>query len=128
MPLFLKQKMVVRIICNAKFLDHTSELLTKLKTLRLFQIIHFKTGVIMFKAYHMLLPKPLQNFFSLASSEGYNTRQKHNFKKKYVRTRQKQLCISFSGVTLWNSLDDCIKNCKTIDSFKKVYKQKLLTA
>ena len=46
--------------------------------------------------------------------------------QKFVRTRQKQFCISFSGVKLWNSLDDSTKNSKTINSFKKKYKCKLL--
>ena len=80
----------------------------------------------MFKAYHMLLPQTLQNYFSLNRNDRYNTRQTCNFQQKFVRTRQKQLCISYSGVKLWNSLDDTLKNCKTIDLFKKKYKNSLL--
>ena len=44
-PLFLKQKKVVRIICNANYLDHTDELFNKLNTLRLSHITDFSTGL-----------------------------------------------------------------------------------
>ena len=127
-PLFLKQKKVIRIVCKSNFLDHTAGLFYKLKALTLPQIIDFSTGIFMFKAYHKLLPNTLQNFFTLASYDRYNIRQKNNFKQKYVRTKKKQLCISTSGVKLWNSLDDSIKQCKTLSLFKTRYKQKLLSS
>ena len=77
--LFLKQKKVIRLICNAKYLDHTTALFQNMNILRLDQIITFKTALVMFKAYHSLLPKPLQNRFYLKSSENHNTRQKVMF-------------------------------------------------
>ena len=80
----------------------------------------------MFKAYHNLLPENLQNNFVLSVNDRYDTKRKNNFKQNYVRTRKKQLCISTAGIKLWNSLDDRLKNCKTMYSFKSMYKQHLL--
>ena len=31
---------------------------------------------------------------------------------KFLRTEQKQMCLSIYGIKLWNSLNDVIKECK----------------
>ena len=54
--LFLKQKKCIRIICKAKYLDHTDDLFVKLNALRLTDIIKINTAIFMYKAYHNLLP------------------------------------------------------------------------
>ena len=81
----------------------------------------------MFKAYNSLLPPNLQKKFLLDSNHRYHTKNKYNFKQYRVRTKKKQLSISTAGVKLWNSLDDTLKNCKTIAYFKKMYKMKLVS-
>ena len=52
----------------------------------------------------------------------YNFKHKKDFYQKYVRTKQKQMCITVVGIKLWNSLDLKIKNSNTLDSFKTKYK------
>ena len=123
-PLFLKQKKVIRIICKAKYLDHTSELFHKLNVLNVFHIIEQKTAIFMYKAYHLLLPYNLQKYFEKSDC----VRKPHCFKQRYVRTTKKQHCVSTNGVKLWNSLTNNLKSCKNVYQFKKLLKQKLLSS
>ena len=39
MPLYLKQKKAIRIVCNVKYRDHTPELFYDMKLLTIYQII-----------------------------------------------------------------------------------------
>lgn len=125
MPLVLKQKRIVRIICRAKFLEHTDELFRNLKVMKLSQLIDLNTSVFMFKAFHEQLPQNLQNYFVRTRNHDYDMKNKKNFYQKFVRTRKKQLCISISGVKLWNSLSDCLKSSRNIHCFKRLYKKML---
>ena len=45
MPLYLKQKKAIRILCNVKYRDHTPELFYNMKLLTIYQIIEFQTGI-----------------------------------------------------------------------------------
>ena len=56
------QKRVVRLVCGAKRLDHTNPLFKQLGILKFVDLVKFKTSIIMFKAYHNVLPDSLQNF------------------------------------------------------------------
>lgn len=63
-----------------------------------------------------MLTIKLQVYFSLISNDWYNTRWKNIILN--VGTRKKQLCVSISGVRLWNSLDDSIKVAR-LDVYSK---------
>ena len=54
------QKRVVRLVCGARRLDHTSPLFKQLDILKFVDLVKFKTSIIMFKAYHNVLPDSLQ--------------------------------------------------------------------
>ena len=54
------QKRVVRLICGARRLDHTNPLFKQLGILKFVDLVKFKTSIIMFKAYHNVLPDSLQ--------------------------------------------------------------------
>ena len=49
-PIFMKQKRVIRMVCHANYLEHTSDLFKSLKALTVFQFIKFRTGFFMYKA------------------------------------------------------------------------------
>ena len=51
LPVFLKQKRLLRIVCRCKQLDYTTPLFYKMHALKLFDLIKLKTAVVMFKAY-----------------------------------------------------------------------------
>ena len=73
------QKRVVRLICGARRLDHTNPLYKQLGILKFVDLVKFKTSIIMFKAYHNVLPDSLQKMFNLRV-QIYDTRQKCTFK------------------------------------------------
>ena len=55
------QKRVVRLVCGARRLDHKQQL----GILKCVDLVKFKTSIIMFKAYHNVLPDSLQTMFNL---------------------------------------------------------------
>ena len=81
----------------------------------------------MYKAYHIQLPVNLQKYFIINSGTRNVTRQQKNFFRKYVRTTQKQFCISNCGTKLWNNLEESIIDCKNICHFKKDLKKKIFS-
>ena len=60
LPVFIKQKRLLRIVCRGKRFDHTTPLFYKMHALKLFDLIKLKTAVVMFKAYNNMLPVNLQ--------------------------------------------------------------------
>ena len=57
------QKRVIRLLCGAKRLDHTTMLFYNLHILKVPDVVELKPAVIMFKAFHNLLPLNVQQFF-----------------------------------------------------------------
>ena len=104
--LFLKQKRVIRIISKAEFSDHTNPLFKQLKILKLHDLIKLRSAIFMYKADKNTLPRKLQlMFIDNTVNINYNFRNKKDYYQKYVRTKQKQMCLSVLGVKLWNSLE-----------------------
>ena len=126
-PLVNLQKKVIRIVCNRKYRDHTTELFHNLSCLKLSDLISFKSLCIMYKAnYNSLLPCTIQKYFNfLKSVHTHNTRasSKNNLYCQTVKTKLKSFCISVKGVNLWNDLHENIKKSKTLISFKKELKK-----
>jgi hypothetical protein len=124
--IFLKQKHVIRIICKAKRRDHSTPLFKKMNVFKLYDLIEQKSAIFMYKAHKYVLPNNLQILF-ICNEDNHNTRQRNKFKQKYVRTKQKQMCMSVYGAKLWNSISKEIKNSKTLYSFKTTFKYYLLS-
>ena len=123
--LFMLQKRVIRLICGATRMDHTNMLFYDQHILKLPDVVKLKTAIIMFKAFHNLVLVNVQQFFNIYES-AYTTRQNCHFKHYYSRTTLKGMCISITGVKLWNSLDNSLKNCRNVHLFKKYYTNRLL--
>ena len=116
--LVLLQKKVVRLLCGAKRLYHTSWLCYNLRILKVPDIVELRIGIIMFKAYHNLLPMYVQQFFSQHESV-YATRQNYTFTQRFARTNMKSMSLSIKGVQLWNSLDSSVIFLSECSSFQK---------
>ena len=63
--LVLLQKKVVRLICGAQRLHHTSSLFYDLRILKLPDMVKLKTAEIMYKAFNNSLPNNIQTLFVL---------------------------------------------------------------
>ena len=119
------QKKVVRIVCGVGYREHTNELFSELRILKLINIVKLRSACIMYKTYTKLLPNNLQLLISLDSDRGHITRQNNTFKQVFARTTLKSQCISVQGITLWNSLENSTKSANNILTFRKLYERKI---
>ena len=94
------QKRVVRLVCGARRLDHTNPLFKQLGILKFVDLVKFKTSIIMFKAYHNVLPDSLQKMFNLRV-QIYDTRQKCTFTVHRAHTKVKSMCIKLHIISLY---------------------------
>ena len=91
-------------------------------------MVNFKNMVFMYKVYNKLLPANIMSYFkTINSPHNHNVRMKNcNFKTKFSRTTKKSECISVKGPKMWNDLPADIILCKSMFTFKKMYKALLL--
>lgn len=120
--LYRLQKRAIRVVHNVGYRDHTNALFLKSKTLKLDDLIKFKSLQIIYRAKENLLPSNIQQLFASRDCR-YNLRGVHNLKVQYNRTTLKSQCITRKGVNLWNSLHDDIKSATCLENFKRQYKR-----
>ena len=120
------QRKVVRLICNADRLAHTNELFKELYILKFPKFVQYKTAILMFHLFHGTLPIHLQNRFSRYSTTR-STRRINTFVMVQARTNITAMCLSVSGVKLWNSLSNNLRDCNSVIIFKKNLKKYLIS-
>ena len=111
------QRKAVRIIGNADRLAHTNELFKELYILNFPEFVQYKTAILMFHLFHGTLPIDLQNRFTVHSTTR-STRRINTFVMVQARTNIKTMCLSVSGVKLWNSLSNNLRDCNSVIIFK----------
>ena len=124
-PIFLLQKKAIRIVSKSDYYAPTNSLFIDLYTLKLQDIVELNTAIIMYKAYNHLLPTCVQELFHPRESQ-YDLRGTAIFIRNDARINNKARCVSVIGIKLWNSLDIDLKNCSSINTFKKIYKAKAI--
>ena len=117
--IIILQKKIVRLITGQDFLAHTTPLFYRTKILKVCDIHTYLVGI---HAYKM-------NVASLLSypQHSYNTRNINFALPTYQRLTLTQHAISFKAPSVWNSIPQYIKQCKSLNSFKAVYKKYLLS-
>ena len=116
-PIFLLQKKAIRIICKSDYYAPTNPLFIELKILKLADLVELNTALVMYKAHNNLLPCCIQELFQPRENQ-YNLRGTAILKRNKARINAKERCISVIGVKLWNSLNNELKNCRSINKFK----------
>ena len=94
----LLQKKVIRLLCGAKRLDHTSRLFYNLRILKVPDIVGLRIGIITLKAYHNLLATYVQQFFS-QHEYVYVLRHNYTFIHNFARTNANDEFINY-GIIL----------------------------
>ena len=118
----LLQKRAIRVIHKVGYRDHTNFLFLQANLLKFTDIVKFQTAQLMYKARKNMLPQNIQILFR--DREGrYQLRGENNFRVNKIHTTRKSFCISFCGVKLWNSLGEDLKQCASLQQFKKKYKE-----
>ena len=123
-PLITLQKRAIRVINNVGHLDHTHSLFLQSHLLKFTDMVDFKTLQVMHKARYNQLPANVRSIF-LDKEGGYDLRGTLDFKKHVMRTTLKTMCISSCGVTIWNQLNDNLKYCEHINTFKSRLKRSI---
>lgn len=67
----------------------------------------------MFKARNNLLPVNIQLMFKDRGG-CHDLRNQLNIKKQCIRTTEKEMCLSISGVDLWKGLDEGLKQSTNV--------------
>ena len=119
------QKKAIRIINLSDYYAPTNPLFIESRTLKLEDLVTLNSTVIMYKAHNRLLPSCMQELFKPRENR-YHLRGTAIFKKTKARTNSKGRCLSVIGVNLWNALDNEIKMSKSIKTYKKLYKAKVI--
>ena len=93
------------------------------------ELLSLETAIFMSKLSTNLLPKALNEYFTLnCSIHNYNTRNARNTHLPLNRTPTLQSSLFDYGPVLWNSLQPQFKNSKTVKQFKRLYKKHLLNS
>ena len=115
------------MVCKCSKYDHANILLSKLSTLKVKDIMKYKTGIVLHEAYNNFLPDNVHKLITTRKSQ-YNTRNSHNsnFLKSCARTNLRQMSISCRGINVWNKLDPEVKCATTISYLENKSKTQLL--
>ena len=123
----IQQKKALRNINKCTYNAHTNELFQKMNILKVNEIYELQLAVMMYKHNKTLLPKPLQNLFTLHRQlHNYNTRTRNNPTVPRHNLEVTRRSISHMGPLIWNNVPNEIKILTTLNSFKRKYKNKLL--
>ena len=123
------QKWAVRTISNSHYRSHSGPLFHKYDFLNVFDTYKLELGVFMYKYCLNQLPNSFNNFFTKRSDiHSYHTRNSNN----YNQTRNKKVftdqAVRTTGPILWNSLNENVKEAKSLKNFRKKYKLHLFSS
>ena len=123
------KKKALRIVANVPKLSHTTPLFLKYKVLKLEDIVKFNVNIVMYKAFHMQLPRNLQCLFlKVKNVHSHKTRKDKKMFQKIASTNVKRMCLTIAGVKYWNELETDIKSCVSLPLFKSKLKSKYLNS
>lgn len=112
--IILLQKKIIRIICNANYLAHTSELFKTTKILKYNDVYTYHLSVYMYKNR--------SNFSNADDLHPYDTRHRHDAVPGFHRLTMTQRAVRYRAASIWNGLPIVLKNCSSLSSFKKALK------
>ena len=123
------QKKAIRIVSFAKYHDHTKPLFKNLNCMNLYDIVYFKTQILMYKIKQNSVPLNIRQHFSVNICHNFSTRskQKGSFVVKYCRTKAKSFTVSIIGVKNWNLLASELTCACSINVFKRKLKKQIFS-
>ena len=91
----------------------SNPIFSQLSLIQFMDLVTMQTVIFMFQYYHNLLPKAVDNYFTVIySKHNYNTRlaSESTYYIDQVRTNYGKFNLHFSGPSIWNSLDEELKS------------------
>lgn len=119
----LIQNFTCKIICGARKFDHVTPLLDELNLLPVGKMLKFRDAVIAYKCVNNLAPEYLCAKFKKRSSvHNRITRNNEKFEIPLFKSATGQRSFAYRAVSLWNMLDEDLRNVTSVKAFKKVLK------
>ena len=126
-PLIKIQKKIVRIITFSPYLCHTDPIFKDLNLLPISKLVTQRIGLLMFKYSIHSLPSVIEDLFTCNTSvSNHNTRNKSKLRQPRSNCEYMYRNISFTGVYIWNKIQDHINVYSTYSTFKDALKSFLL--
>ena len=121
------QNFASKIVTNSRKFDHVTPLHRQLTWLPVKQLLYYRDSVLTYKCFKGLARKHLVDKFTKRSS----IKARHNRKRDLLhitlyRTATGQRTFAYRGTSIWNNLDNDIKQCVSLQSFKQAIKGQLL--
>ena len=123
-PLVKAQKRVIRTITGLRKYAHTENAFNELKLLKLDEIIKYCSSLFVFKSISIYNT----NLFTYRVNQRYPLRNNNCLNIPRMQSSQSQSCILYRGPKTWNSLPDHVRNCLTLQSFKKCLKSHIISS
>ena len=121
------QKKAIRIVTHSNYMSSTKPLFKKTNILPIYEMCNYNVAKFMYQCYNNLLPKPFEAFFLFNKDvHAYNTRNKDKFHLPLMRKQVTKLSIFYEGPLLWNTIPDHVIKSKSLNQFKRKYKQLIL--
>ena len=121
LPLVRLQKKIIRIITNSGYFDHTQPLFKNTSILKLFDINKSQIAFYMYKLVKR------GDSINLLPQHDYPTRTREHLRVPQHNLTVFQHSLAYSGPKIWNNIPDSIKALSTPSSFKRHYKQYILS-
>ena len=127
-PLYIAQKKVLRLMTFSTFDAHSNPIFQKLTIIKFPDLVYLHTALFMHDYYSENLPASFNCFFvQVNQKHNYSTRlaTKLSYSLPKIRTNYGKFNIKYSGVKIWNSINDSTKNLSKT-KFKEILIRKIL--
>jgi len=108
------QNFASKIVMNSRKFDHVTPLLRQLNWLPVKQLLYFRDAVLTYKCFNGLAPKYLVDKFTKRYSiHTCHNRNRNLFYIPLDRTATGQRTFAYRGTSIWNNLDNDMKQCNS---------------
>ena len=122
------QKWAVRTISNSHYRSHTAPIFAKYNVLNVTDMYTFELGVFMYRYSMNELPSSFKYYFKKRSDiHNYSTRHCNNYNLTKNKKTFSDHSVRTSGPYLWNTLENQLKQSKSVKHFRNQFKQKLIS-
>ena len=127
--LIVTQNRAIRLIVGAKRRTRTTPIYQKLNLLKFHDVYVYCIQLLMFKYYHNLLPRVVDDMFTLKCNiHDVNTRQKNYLFPPLIKKNPYYSSVRRTGVVIVNYFKKCIDFCVTPSTYKKYLKEHIMNS
>ena len=123
------QKSFLRIITSSDYRAHTLEYFKQYKLLNIFELIKYNTAQFVYCWIKRIneFSKIFSNFYNVNTDiHSHNTRQKEDIHPIKFKSNVGKYSLKYQGAIVWNKIESDIKKAKSLNIFKREYKEILI--